>query len=490
MKKIISIVVSIIIVLLLGLFITVAFFPNIYINSGKIIKFQDNINSRYDGIELNLNAKTFKASYDSGLFNKTHYKLKLKDASIKINGTFLLNHLPPDMIGHYSNISDKTSIVLAFSNLNLIYGPFDKFLAIKDIRGIKITSYNNNTETDDIVKGTLNKIKTNKINLSSLLKESYNNLKDAYTSILIQNPNYRISINDIDIQLRNDISKNNIVVAKVNFNQKTTEDIAKLMNNLSDKDIEEVLKSGKEQQVSQISVNNAKMIAKYDNKTNNYTLNSMMFSSSFSPQEAGFMSYKITLNAEGLQLSSTGNDKASKMYSVIDGLKDLNGSFIIENISPKLAKNYINLVKYSRGNAVNTANFQELAGHLSALMTSIKEAKPKIHLDINPLKHKLLEAYVDGDLAFTENANIPTGTIFVKTTNLDKLENKLAENNLLTDNNKRLLNTIKGYLKQTDDNFYATTIEIRNQIPYIFINGQPLTGGQTQPSLPNNPPAH
>jgi len=66
-------------------------------------------------------------------------------------------------------------------------------------------------------------------------------------------------------------------------------------------------------------------------------------------------------------------------------LVKFNGSFAIENITPKLAKNYMNLIKYSRGGAISGAgNFQELAGHLSALMASIKEAKPKILLDVNP----------------------------------------------------------------------------------------------------------
>ena len=32
---------------------------------------------------------------------------------------------------------------------------------------------------------------------------------------------------------------------------------------------------------------------------------------------------------------------------------------------------------------------------------------------------------------------------------------------------------------------YAATVEIKNQMPYIFINGQPLTGPQLQPSMPD-----
>jgi len=119
-------------------------------------------------------------------------------------------------------------------------------------------------------------------------------------------------------------------------------------------------------------------------------------------------------------------------------------------------------------------------------MASIKEAKPRILLDINPLKHKLLEAYIDGDLAFTEHSNIPLGTINIKSTSLDPLQNKLTEYNILNENSIKLFNTIKGYLLKSEGNFYASTIEIKNQLPYIFINGQPLSTGQTQAPMPGN----
>jgi len=33
---------------------------------------------------------------------------------------------------------------------------------------------------------------------------------------------------------------------------------------------------------------------------------------------------------------------------------------------------------------------------------------------------------------------------------------------------------------------YVATIEIKNQMPYIFINGQPLSTGQTQAPMPGN----
>jgi len=60
----------------------------------------------------------------------------------------------------------------------------------------------------------------------------------------------------------------------------------------------------------------------------------------------------------------------------------------------------------------------------------------------------LLETYVDGDLAFTENSNIPLGIINIKSTSLEELENKLAENDILNENSMNTLKTIKSYLKK------------------------------------------
>jgi hypothetical protein len=486
MKKIALIVVSVIIVVLLGMFITVAFFPNIYINTGKVKSFQDKINAKYEGLKLDLNAQTFKASYESGLFNKTHYKLKLRDVSVKVSGDFIKNHFPQDIVEKYSDIDSTSYVSLLVNKLNLIYGPFDKYLAVKDLRNIKLLSYNNSVEPNENVKGEIGKIKTNKINLSPLLEKSYNNLKDAYTDILINNPDYKIVVSSANLQLKNSNSKNNLNFSELAFNQKTSSEIAKLMNNMSDKDLEEVLKSGKEKQISNVTLNNATLKSVSDNESYNYAVNHFEFSSSFEPDKADFMAYRIALNIEDLKLSAEGNEKIVNKYSMLNGLDKLSGSFAIENITPKLAKNYMNLIKYSRGSNAGASNFQELAGHLSALMTSIKEAKPKILLDINPLKHSLIEAYVDGDLAFTENSNIPSGKIEVKTTSLDKLQNKLAESNLLNENSQKFINTIKGYLKKSEGNFYIATVEIKNQIPYIFINGQPLTGGQAQVPMSDN----
>lgn len=485
MKKIVLIVVSVIVVIFLGMFITVAFFPNIYINSGKINSFQEKINDKYEGLQVDLNAKTFKASYDSGLFNKTHYKLKLRNASVKVSEDFIKNHLPQDVIEKYSGIAN-TSIMLSVNKLDLIYGPFDKYLAIKELRDIKLMPYNN-IETKEHIKGEISRIKTNTIDLSPLLEKSYTNIKDAYTDILIHNPDYRISIRGADLQLGDENTKNNLIFSKLEFNQKTSSEIAKLMNNMAYKDVEEILKSGKEKQVSKISLNDVKMSSEIDNESYNYAVNYFEFSSSFEPQNADFMTYKIALNIEDLQLSARGNEQTVKTYNILNGLNKFNGSFAIERITPKLVKNYMNLINYSRGINAGVGNFQELAGYLSALMASIKEAKPKILLDINPLKHSLLEAYVDGDLVFTEASTVPVGKIEVKTTDLNKLEDRLATSNLLNNNSQNFINTIKEYLKKGEGNFYVATVEIKNQMPYIFINGQPLTGIQSQtPMLDNN----
>jgi hypothetical protein len=259
------------------------------------------------------------------------------------------------------------------------------------------------------------------------------------------------------------------------------------MNNKTDKDIEEILKTGKEKQVSILSAKGANLSTVTDNSSFNYSLKNFTFSSSFQPQDNNYMNYKIALKLEGLETNAKGDERTVNEYNIIDGLEIFNGSFAIENISPKLAKNYFNLIKYSRSGAnAGATNFQELASHLAALMASIKEAKPKILLDINPLKHKLLEAYVDGDLAFTENSNIPLGTINIKSTSLDTLQNKLTEYNILNEKNINLFNNIKSYLKKSEDNFYVTTIEIKNQIPYVYINGQPIAAGQTQAPMPGN----
>jgi hypothetical protein len=486
MRKKVLIVTSVIIVILLGLFITVAFFPNIYINTGKINSFQEKINSQYEGLQVNLNANTFKASYDSGLFNKTHYKLKLKDASIQVSMDLLRKHLPEEILEEYSNMEEGSNILLSVSRLKLIYGPFDKYLAVKDLRGIKVLTYTNNIERDEGIKGEIDKIKTNKIDLSPLLENEYNNFREAYTDILINNPDYEVSIANVNIQLKNNDVISNLVFEKLKFDQETSTEIARLMNNKSDKDIEEILKSGKEKQISKVSLSGAKLNTLSDNSSYNYALDSMSFTSSFEPQASNFMAYRVALKLGGLALSAEGDEKTVNTYKMLDGLVQFDGSFAIENITPKLAKNYMNLIKYSRaGAASGVGNFQELAGYLSALMASIKEAKPKILLDVNPLKHKLLEAYIDGDLAFTENSNIPLGVINIKSTSLDELENDLAENDILNENSMNIIRTIKGYLKKSDNNMYAATVEIKNQMPYIFINGQPLTGPQLQPSMPD-----
>jgi len=46
------------------------------------------------------------------------------------------------------------------NKLNLVYGPFDKFLAVKDLTGIKIVSYNNDVEVEGVVRGEISKLKT------------------------------------------------------------------------------------------------------------------------------------------------------------------------------------------------------------------------------------------------------------------------------------------------------------------------------------------
>lgn len=487
MKKKLIIIASIIIILFLGVFITLSFFPTIFINSGKITSLQEELNKKYDGLTFNLNPKTFKASYNAGLFNKTHYKLKLRDASVKVSVEFLEKYIPEDILAEYSQIDNQSDILLSVNKLNLVYGPFDKFLAVKDLTGIKIVSYNNDVEVEGVVRGEISKLKTSTINLSALLKNSFDSMKNAYLDILIDNQAYKIAVSDANIQLKSDYIINNFITSKLEFKQETTENIAKLINNKMDKDIEEILKSGKEKQLSMLSIRSASLNTTTDNSSFNYTLEDFAFSSSFEPQDENFMAYRIALKLEGLDTKAKGDERTVNKYSILDGLELFNGTFAIENISPKLAKNYLNLIKYSRAGAnVGATNFQELASYLSALMASIKEAKPRILLDINPLKHKLLEAYIDGDLAFTEHSNIPLGTINIKSTSLDPLQNKLTEYNILNENSIKLFNTIKGYLLKSEGNFYASTIEIKNQLPYIFINGQPLSTGQTQAPMPGN----
>lgn len=487
MKNKLIITVSVIVIILVGIFITLSFFPTIFINSGKIDSLQEHINKKYEGLEFNLNAKNFKASYSSGLFNKTHYKLKLRDASVRVGVDFLKKYIPEDILAEYSNINNQSDILLSVAKVNLIYGPFDNYLAVRDLRGIRVISYNNDLEVDGIAHGEISRLKTNIINLSALLKNNYDSLKDAYLDILLDNPAYRIAVTDANIQLKSDYLLNNFITSKLEFKQETTEDIVKLMNNKTDKDVEEILKSGKEKQVSILTVKGANLSTVTDNSSFNYSLKNFTFSSSFQPQDTNFMTYKIALKLEGLETLAKGDDRTVNEYNIIDGLEMFNGSFAIENISPKLAKNYFNLIKYSRSDAnAGGTNFQELASHLSALMASIKEAKPRILLDINPLKHKLLETYVDGDLAFTENSNIPLGVINIKSTSLDTLQNKLTEYNILNENSIKLFNTIKGYLQKSEGDFYVATIEIKNQIPYVYINGQPIAAGQMQTPMPEN----
>jgi len=50
----------------------------------------------------------------------------------------------------------------------------------------------------------------------------------------------KLSIGNVNIQLKNNDEINKLVLAKLKFDQETSTDIARLMNNKSDKDVEEI----------------------------------------------------------------------------------------------------------------------------------------------------------------------------------------------------------------------------------------------------------
>jgi hypothetical protein len=201
------------------------------------------------------------------------------------------------------------------------------------------------------------------------------------------------------------------------------------------------------------------------------------------------MLYEIALSMEAASLKSPHN--ASALLTLLDGLESFNGKFAIDQISPELARRYIEMIEYTKTHRnINAGNLQELAGYLQALRAALNRAKPKISLNINPLKHPSLEANVDGALAFTEKSLIPLGKIDVRTTDLMKLEPLLIEKGVITkEKADRIFAMAAKYFKPGKDGFSYANVEIKEQMPYIFINGMPIiTGGPMQQgAIPQQP---
>ncbi|MDY6821186.1 MAG: hypothetical protein SVN78_06160 [Deferribacterota bacterium] len=477
MKKIILTIIIALVVIVAGIFVTFTYFPNIFIKSDKLEELESTLNKNFKSVQFDLNPESMDLSYESGFFTNTHYNISLDDVAIDINMKELKKLLPKKIDQSDIDLFDVV-IRLKAKKAHLIYGPFDKYLSVSELDNVTISPINE--ENKKLLDAKISRVSTEKFNIGYLIKNVENNLKDAYTELLINNPQYEIKVSKLNGYIISNERKYVLILSKADFNQVTTKGIAQFLNNKTDKPFDEILVDGKEKQISGIKLEDLEVENKSDNITYNYKIKNLEFTSKFVPEESNIMVYSMKLIVDELNTKATGDRREENLYRVIDGLNAFKGKFAIKNITPELARDYMNLINYSKGGInLTTTNFQLLSRYLAALMRSIKSAKPEIILQVEPLEHKLVKATVDGKLSFTETSNIPLGKIIVKTSDLNKIQNELKEKQVLTEKVKNIIYSIKGYQTKLEDGTFFTEIEVKDEIPYIYINGQPINLNST-----------
>ena len=433
-KKIYAVTLSFLVTLLVVAFIVFTYCPSLYISKAHIKDMENQISNTVPGLKIDLNADNAVIKHSSGYFHKTHAKIMLKDVNGVLDLTKSTGGIGKFKIGKYI---PNDNITITIPELTLELGIFDKFISIKNMNDLYIQPVKN--------------------------KELFN-----FGTKNLQAENYNLYINKMQDDEKKHKSKPNSRVFNVKvagitaqykgkelsvdefaINRRMSKKLYKYLLDRDDKNIAEILESGKEKYTFTFKVNKAAL------HTDNLTLNNdnMALSLMFTPDNNR---YSFNTNFQG---SNTQIDGNKKIYSVLNNIKNTKLNINIENITPDLIDSISKLLDKKDKSTNMTTKMKNI-------MTNIRQYQPKINIDC-AFNQRLIDATAKGDLVFTGLSLIPTGTINVEITGIDKMEKELEDKVLMNEKVKKNLDTLRKYAK--------TIIEVRSQMPFIFINDKSIT---------------
>ena len=433
-KRIYIATLTFLVALLVVAFVIFTYCPSLYISKTHIKDIENQISNTVPGLKVDLNVDNAVIKHSSGYFHKTHAKIMLKDVNGVLDLTKSTGGIGKFKIGKYI---PNDNITITIPELTLELGIFDKFISIKNMNDLYIQPVKN--------------------------KELFN-----FGTKNLQAENYNLYINKMQDDEKKHKSKPNSRVFNVKvagitaqykgkelsvdefaINRRMSKKLYKYLLDRDDKNIAEILESGKEKYTFTFKVNKAAL------HTDNLTLDNdnMALSIMFTPDNNR---YSFNTNFQGSDIKIDGS---KKIYSVLNNIKNTKLNINIENITSDLIESIITLFdKKDKSMSITTK--------MKNIMANVKQYQPKINVDCE-FNQRLINATAKGDLVFTGLSFVPTGAINIEITGINKMEKELEDKDLMNEKVKKNLDTLRKYEK--------TTIEVRSQMPFIFINNQSIT---------------
>ena len=187
MRKLFGFIAAFVIIVIAGLWLMLMAFPGLFINNATIVKFQDEFNKQYDWIDVSFQPEEIDISYDSGFFYKPHYRIKIPKISADFEYKKFVEPLMKGVVDKDYKLPDE----LDFAGMNIkagideavfIYGPFDKYAAIRSAQNISLIN-DEDDNVSDYVNLSLGSVDSNDINISPILKDS-GDLKNLYKVVI------------------------------------------------------------------------------------------------------------------------------------------------------------------------------------------------------------------------------------------------------------------------------------------------------------------
>lgn len=433
-KKKVYIALTFLVSLFVISFIVFTYFPSLYISKTHLKNIETQINTAIPGLQVTLNTDNAIIKHSSGYFHKTHAGVTLKNVTGNLDLTKSTGGIGKIKLGKYI---PEDNITLLIPEITLELGVFNKFVSIKNLNDLHIQPVKNKKLFDLRINNL--QAKNYNLYLNNIQKDKKKQKSKPNSKT------FNIKVTDLTGQYKD----KKLSISELTIDRNMSKKIYKYLLDRDDKNIVEMLKSGKEKYTFEFKANEAIL------KTNNLTLNNnnIELSIMFAPINNR---YAFNTNFQGFNIEIKGK---KEIYSVLNNIKNTELNIGIENITPELIESISKLFDKKDKSTSITAKLRNI-------MINIRHYQPKININCE-FDQRLINATAKGALIFTGLSFVPTGTINVEINGIDKMEKELKEKDLITDKVQKNLDTLKKHAK--------TTIEVRSQMPFIFINDRAIT---------------
>ena len=431
-KKIYTVILIFLVTLLVVAFVVFTYCPSLYISKAHIKEVESQISNIIPGLEVNLNANNAVIKHSSGYFHKTRAKVMLKDVNGVLNlakstggiGKFKINKYIPE-----------GNIIITIPDLILELGILNKFVSIRNMNNLYIQPEKNK----ELFSFKIKNLQAKNYNLYNTIQDEENHKSKPNSKI------FNIKVTNLSGQYKD----KKLSVSELTIDRNMSRKIYKYLLDKDDKNIAEILKSGKEEYTFTVELNKAAL------HTDNLTLDNdkMALSLMFIPNNNR---YSVNANFQG---SDTKINGSKKIYGVLNNIKNTKLSINIDDLTSNLIGSISKLADKKDKSIGITTKIRDV-------MLNIKQYQPKINIDC-AFNQRLIDATANGTLIFTGLSFIPTGAINIEITGINKMEKELEDKELMNDKVQKNLDTLQKYEK--------TTIEVRSQMPFIFINDRAIT---------------